>query len=299
MIPSARYPAKLLLFGEYSVLRASDALACPLHFLSGALKYACVAGKDGLKTQKSQQSLIQLSVHLEKIKTKLSADESFDSNRFRNDLISGLIFESDIPEKYGIGSSGALVAAVYSSYFDQRKEKPLNQILESLKLLESFYHNYSSGIDPLVSFLSKSVLIKNTEPVIVPFNLNWLNENFGLYLIDTGQSSSTKEKNNKAFLDKISKDYIQLNNKIIDKVISRNPQNLFSDLLGLCSTQHTIFEHLFPENILQLCRRGTSSSEYGIKLCGSGGGGYFLLFSSKPKHIPDEIIDSGLSIIPL
>ena len=35
---------------------------------------------------------------------------------FRNDVNSGMYFDSSIPQGYGVGSSGALVAAIYDKY---------------------------------------------------------------------------------------------------------------------------------------------------------------------------------------
>lgn len=299
MIPSASYPTKILLLGEYSVLNGSDALACPLPLKSGKLKYACASGKRPPEAQKSQQSLIDLFSHLEKISRKSDPSESYNSEQFRNDLISGLFFDSDIPIRYGIGSSGALVVAIYGAYFDQSKEKPIELLIKSLGLIESHFHKYSSGIDPLVSFLSKSIHITNLTPQVVPFNLDWIRDNFGLFLIDNGMSASTRKGIDRNRKEIQHEEYTPLNNSIIQKILSQNDNNLFQDFMRLSYLQSLHFQDLFSPEILNLCKEGHSNSEYAIKLCGSGGGGYFFLISPQTKQIPDNIIHSGFSIIPL
>ena len=39
---------------------------------------------------------------------------------FKADLDSGMYFDSSIPQGYGVGSSGALVAAIYDKYADNK-----------------------------------------------------------------------------------------------------------------------------------------------------------------------------------
>ena len=61
-----------------------------------------------------------------------------------SDIENGLYFESTIPESYGLGSSGAVVAAIYESY---KQEVGVDLEINDLKLIlsniESFFHGQS------------------------------------------------------------------------------------------------------------------------------------------------------------
>jgi mevalonate kinase len=41
---------------------------------------------------------------------------TFDLAELKNDVETGMYFDSSIPQGYGVGSSGALVAAIYDRY---------------------------------------------------------------------------------------------------------------------------------------------------------------------------------------
>ena len=41
---------------------------------------------------------------------------TFDLDTLKNDVETGMYFDSSIPQGYGVGSSGALVAAIYDKY---------------------------------------------------------------------------------------------------------------------------------------------------------------------------------------
>ena len=77
-----------------------------------------------------------------------------------------------IPQGYGVGSSGALVAAIYDKYAQDKitvlenltREKLLN--LKSIfSEMESFFHGKSSGLDPLNSYLSLPIFINSKDNI--------------------------------------------------------------------------------------------------------------------------------------
>ena len=89
-----------------------------------------------------------------------------------------MYFDSSIPQGYGIGSSGALVASIYDQYAEDKitilenltRDKLLN-LKAIFSLMESFFHGKSSGLDPLNSYLSLPILINsktNIEPAGIP-----------------------------------------------------------------------------------------------------------------------------------
>ena len=85
-------------------------------------------------------------------------------------LINNMHFDSSIPQGYGVGSSGALVAAIYDKYADDKitvLENLTRDKLLKLKAIfskmESFFHGKSSGLDPLNSYLSLPILINSKD----------------------------------------------------------------------------------------------------------------------------------------
>src|SRR5699024_7724287 len=94
----------------------------------------------------------------------------------------------DIPIGYGLGSSGAITAAVYDHICVSGKEKTPESVREELALMENYYHGASSGTDPLVAYLNRPVRINAGNGNIEIFNRDVLKENkSSLYLYDSKQ----------------------------------------------------------------------------------------------------------------
>ncbi len=106
--------AKILLFGEYGIIKDAKGLSIPYNFYKGALKISDTKNK---KAQSSNQKLSEFVDFLEQINSTLV---TFNIKQLREDLAKGLYFDSSIPQGYGIGSSGALVAAIYDRYANNR-----------------------------------------------------------------------------------------------------------------------------------------------------------------------------------
>jgi mevalonate kinase len=103
----------------------------------------------------------------------LALPETFELNvsKFKEEISEGLFFDSNIPQGYGVGSSGALVAAIFERY-SVSKHEPENISKDELKslrtvfgLMESYFHGKSSGIDPLICYMNLPILIESKESV--------------------------------------------------------------------------------------------------------------------------------------
>ena len=88
-----------------------------------------------------------------------------------------MYFDSSIPQGYGVGSSGALVAAIYDKYATDKitvLENLTREKLLKLKIIfskmESFFHGKSSGLDPLNSYLSLPILINSKDNIEANWN---------------------------------------------------------------------------------------------------------------------------------
>ncbi len=154
--------SKILLFGEYGIIRDSKGLSIPYNFYNGALKKDENPSDEAIK---SNGNLKRFVVYLETLQNEQPDLVTFDLVTLKNDIETGMYFDSSIPQGYGVGSSGALVAAIYDKYAQNKitvlenltREKLL-QLKNIFSQMESFFHGKSSGLDPLNSYLSIPIL---------------------------------------------------------------------------------------------------------------------------------------------
>ena len=107
------FNSKILLFGEYSLMFGSMALSMPTDKYSGRLSFA---GSRELKGEigESNSALLAFAKALKKLKEQNTLGFNINTDKLFKDISKGLFFESNIPQGYGLGSSGALVAAIYT-----------------------------------------------------------------------------------------------------------------------------------------------------------------------------------------
>ncbi len=160
--------SKILLFGEYGIIKDSKGLSIPYNFYKGALKKEETLS---LSQQASNKNLRRFAGYLAEMQEGNNLVR-FDLDKFEQDLEEGMYFDSSIPQGYGVGSSGALVAAIYDQYALNKitvLENLNREKLQSLKAIfsqmESFFHGKSSGLDPLNSYLSLPILINSQDHV--------------------------------------------------------------------------------------------------------------------------------------
>ena len=112
-----KYTSKILLFGEHSIIKGSQALAMPLPNFFGSWD------KTKIDLEKSQMSLLAFAEYLKKLQNENVLLCDLDIEGFQDQLDDGLFFKSNIPTGYGVGSSGALCAAVYETFSKNKLEK--------------------------------------------------------------------------------------------------------------------------------------------------------------------------------
>ena len=105
--------SKILLFGEYGIIRDSKGLSIPYNFYNGALKKSEEPTEEAISSNKSLKSFAS---YLEVLHVQQPELVTFDLEALKNDVETGMYFDSSIPQGYGVGSSGALVAAIYDKY---------------------------------------------------------------------------------------------------------------------------------------------------------------------------------------
>ena len=284
--------SKILLFGEYGIIKDSKGLSIPYNFFNGALKVSRPLTE---AAKKSNEGLKEFLAYLEKMQAEDPGLVSFNLEALRKDIARGMHFDSSIPQGYGIGSSGALVAAVYHKYANDKitvLENLTRDKLLKLKAIfgrmESFFHGKSSGLDPLNSYLSLPILINsqdNIESTRIPSQN--LEGKGAVFLLDSGMSGETApmvqifmEKMKHEGFRKVLKDqFIKHTDACVEDFINGNINSLFGNLKELSHVVLNHFKPMIPKEFHKLWKEGIDSNAYYLKLCGSGGGGYILGFT--------------------
>ncbi|MDP3915273.1 MAG: mevalonate kinase [Bacteroidota bacterium] len=277
------FNSKLLLFGEYGLMFGAKALSVPFDRFSGFLDF---------DTNRSHlASSAEIRKFFEHLKTDADSQKlhfTFDLESLKKDLEKGLYFNSNIPQQYGVGSSGALVAALFSRYaaaFVPEKELTPELLKVDFSMLESYFHGKSSGIDPLISFLNCPLLI-DSKKMIHHAKINLAETELSFALIDTGTTGATGplvqhfigQLNFPEFKLAFDKQFIPANNGCIESLLSGSHQNFFLFLEQLIHFQLLHFRRMIPGNFQSVISEALTEKVF-IKLLGSGGGGFLLAIS--------------------
>ena len=301
---------KIMLFGEYSLMYGAAALTVPFtkYFAKFLLPSNPMSAQEIDFARKSNKQLQLFLQYLQDLQILEGAGFSFD--RIREDLEAGLYLWSNIPNGYGLGSSGALVAAIYSRYAanpyaEPSKTEELLELKSAFAKMEAFFHGSSSGLDPLTSYVNKPLIINSEHNIsLVTQNLKPYRKNGGFFLVDTHIPRNTKplviafhEKcQDASFLDKLKTEYFTINNACINSVIE-NEGSISELMKQLSSLQLEIFEEMIPHGFLDAWAKGLSSGSYTLKLCGAGGGGFLLGFADDFDNISDEFPKQDLVLL--
>lgn len=304
------------MFGEYSVITNSMALTIPYGHFNGELSFIHEDKYTNYDYAKwSNQQLKSLWEYLQKIESENGREAFLELDRFEADIKKGLYFESTIPQGYGIGSSGALVASVYHAYANPRilfrsgmEQQKINKLKEQFSRIESFYHGTSSGIDPLNSYAKYPLLIKSQqeiEAVSIPRNKHF--SNGAIFLVDTGKPGKTGPLVN-LFMNSvestkdnsIDKETInEITNQAIQSLISNDTPRFFDKLKILSEYQYTHFSAMIPDNYKPLWKQGLNTGDFFLKLCGSGGGGFLLGFTPDYPKLKQVFEKMNVNFIPV
>ena len=301
------FSAKILLFGEYGIIKDSKGLSIPYNFFRGALK---IPHSESEITKKSHLKLISFANYLRKIDTKIV---SFDWTSIEKDLSQKLFFDSSIPQGYGVGSSGALVAAFYDRYAADKitvLENLTTEKLQKLKVvfstMESFFHGKSSGLDPLNSYLSLPLLIHSNEKIETTWIPSQNLEGKGaVFLLDTGVFGETapmvslffENMKDEGFSKMMRDQFTTTTDRCVEDFLNANIKSLFKNIKSLSSLVLNNFKPMIPNHFHELWKKGIDSNAYYLKLCGSGGGGYMLGFTEDFEAASKELEGHRLEVV--
>jgi mevalonate kinase len=270
------YPAKILLYGEQTVLRGGRGLAVPYPRLS-------------LRWQAGQpdKRLLAFANYLaENLPTEL-----FQATEFKDFLQSGQRLTGDIPTGYGLGSSGAVSAAAWDGFATEAGKSLAGENLRQLLAgMERHFHGQSSGTDPLICYLNQPVLLGGGQPpAVTELPDGW---NDGFFLLDTGIERSASEYINRftsrydadaGFAKAIDTEWTAPANAAIAALIAGDRAALWQHTARLSGFQRREFPDFIPENL----HRIWTSEGYVLKLCGAGGGGMVLGLSAD-RNLTEE-----------
>ena len=296
--------SKILLFGEYGIIEDSKGLSIPYNFYKGALK---IPNKINSISKSSNDILKDFLNYLKSRKINL------DLVKFASDLDKGLYFDSSIPKGYGIGSSGALVAAIYDKYafekitvLENLTQEKLLRLKKIFSDMESFFHGKSSGLDPLNSYLSIPILINSKRDIkVTGIPSQKSNGNGAVFLMDSGKIGSTAPMVS-IFMDKMKKDgfrkiinekFIKHTNLCVDDFLKGDLKSLFDNTKKLSKIVLDNFKPMIPKEFHNVWQKGIENNSYFLKLCGSGGGGYILGFTENFKEAKEQLKDHKLEVV--
>ena len=302
--------SKILLFGEYGIIKDSKGLSIPYNFFKGALK----SDPSGSETSRaSNDGLKKFAAYLQDLQENEPGLVRFDLDRLQSDIAQGMYFDSSIPQGYGIGSSGALVAAIYDKYaFDKitilenlTREKLL--VLKSIfGKMESFFHGKSSGLDPLNSYLSLPILIHSKDDIESTSIPSQHTEGKGaVFLLDSGTTGETapmvqifmEKMKEEGFRKIIREKFIKYTDACVEDFVNGNVKSLFGNIKYLSHVVLDHFKPMIPKEFHSLWKKGIDTNDYYLKLCGSGGGGYILGFTRDIDKARKALKDYPLEVV--
>ena len=299
--------SKILLFGEYGIIEDSKGLSIPFNFFKGGLR---IGDMSELIEKESNLNLKKFRDYL--LKIEITTVE-FDFEKLNLDLDKGMFFDSSIPQGYGVGSSGALVAAFYDRYainkitvLENLTKSKILVLKNIFSTMESFFHGKSSGLDPLNSYLSLPILIHSKNEVETTGIPSQESKGKGaVFLLDSGKSSDTapmvdlffKSMKNKNYNKMIQEEFIKTTDNCVDDFLNGKFNSLFKNIKVLSKVVLKNFKPMIPENFHNIWAKGIESDEYFLKLCGSGGGGYILGFAKDFKKAQKSLNDFDLEVV--
>jgi len=306
------FHSKILVFGEYSIIQESMGLTVPYDLFKGKLTFDDPSNTEDEDTAPSNQALGDYFKYLRDLETSGCLLVKLNLEQLKKDIDNGIHFDSSIPQGFGIGSSGALVAAVYDRYAENKLDLDTDLDKDDISLLkktfaqmESYFHGTSSGVDPLICYINLPLLIKSKEDIQPVKVASKRNGKGAIFLIDTGTPRKTEplvkyymekmeEGSFREFVDKQLKPFT---NNCIQAFLHGDHESLFGYLTELSTFQFNHFKPMIPRLFKRLWKRGLDSGEYYLKLCGAGGGGFILGFTQNFEQAQKELKDYKLELV--
>lgn len=273
------YPSKVMLVGEYAAIVGGGALTIPFPMFRARIRSTkdIPFGKEK-EAGKSIDYLKLLHDYILGIPAG-RFHAAPDLGYFKGKL-HAFWLDLSIPVGFGLGSSGAVSAAVYDLFFPGSRSLSLDKQKEDLGLIESFFHGKSSGVDALTCY-ARSALRFRTEGVQkVPFDPEDLPGGHRFFLLNSGHRFDTaplvnnflESMQDPVFRGSVEEEYLPLNEKLIETLVGERREDPARLMKKLSAFQLESFREMIPENMSKWWIEGQHSDEFYLKLNGSGGG---------------------------
>lgn len=275
---SETFHSKIILFGEYSMIFDATALMVPLRKYKAEWKMRPALDQAGeMASNKSIRKFREYLYNDAELSTL------FDFQRIDADLDQGLYLDSDVPSGYGLGSSGTLTAAMFKRYAHVQIDD-LMELKRVLGKMESCFHGSSSGIDPLECYLNRPFHIRPDGVELLPED--FMTKDIHVFLADTGIKSNTKplvqyfrnKREDVGYLDAFQTEYVPCVSNCIDTLVAGEKEAFFASLRQLTDGQLKFLRPMITDNSIDLFLE-RPDFHFGVKISGSGGGGYVLGFT--------------------
>lgn len=291
------YPSKLLLFGEYTVLSGSQALAVPLYRWKGRWMEGVI----------DNHTAADFHGYVDWLQAQGVANEAMAA-AMRMEFGQGLRYSADIPIGYGLGSSGAYVAALYDRYMAGHGDA---DAMTTMARMEGYFHGSSSGMDPLVALTAKAAFKDDHGAFKLLDDPGWP-EGFYVYLIDSGIGRTTAPlvkayKQMCADTDfalRMERELRPVVELAIHAYLLQASDLLEQAVAVIGMLQRRYFSAMIPVAVGKRWDELINREGVYMKLCGAGGGGFFLVISRMPltggdlicihpvRHSPDPAAES-------
>jgi len=274
------YPSKIMLAGEYGVVVGGTALTIPFHHFSARVR--TVEDIPPAKEQEARQSLNYLQ-HLYRYIRNLPAGTFHaapDLDHFAAHLQTYWL-DVNIPVGYGLGSSGAVSAAIYDLFFPGADSLGLLQKKEDLAAIESYFHGRSSGLDALTCREGAAIHVYSDGSIEkVNFNPAEIRGGYRFFLLNSRERFDTgplvkhflNQMKDPGFKHSIEDEYLRLNRKLVEALQGELEADPALLVKLLSDFQLRFFRRMIPEKMTDLWIEGLVSDAWYLKLNGSGGG---------------------------
>lgn len=289
-----RFPGKILLFGEHIILQGATALAVPAWNYCGQWAFSDdPAVRSGCEQLQAVAQLLRDDVPL-----RLDA--------FRRDVEQHLFFDSNIPQGYGMGSSGALTAALYHRYGTAPLADDPGALQQILGNIESAFHGKSSGIDPLTSYLGLALRIQHRTEV-TPLDTFSEPEGITTFLIDTRQPRTTgtlvqwfmHQCEHPDWAAQLHHRVLPTHENMVAHWLAGHTESFFTALHEISQWQRLTLQPMLPAQpaLLDWWDQALAGDTTRLKICGAGGGGFVLGFTKNKNAVLDTAQNIGFPVI--
>ncbi len=289
------YPSKILLFGEYTIIKNSSALAIPFpkyksHWSDSTLQETDFV--NAIEENFSRNSLLRILQDLKKLK-----NPRISLSKLRTLLEEGLWICTNIPLGYGLGSSGAVSAAIYDR-FVQKKSNSLAHLKQDLARIEHSFHGKSSGIDPLIAYTNTPLWVHQDKTIEQVDVTPALDQNT-FFLVDSKKARNSSELIH-YFMEQCKQATFDTNfirpmkdavEEAVVALVKNDCKHIKQIMARISAMQFMFLPPMIPPNMIDLWMKGIESQDFYLKLCGAGGGGFALGYTEDWDRTKKHLVD--------